>query len=148
MSLVSPVTFASVGRLEPSMPLRYLAVAALPLGAAVALAVVGAFGSYVAMGLPLRLFHFCATAIVIGAPAFAVSAALRRYVFNNAPPLWAAILTAVTLAPAGGLVVQYSLRLCAPRVLPYVSFGELTAQVLLVNLIVGTLDALAANRQM
>jgi hypothetical protein len=44
---------------------------------AIALAVVGAFGSYVVMGLPLRLLHFSATSLAIGAGAFAVSAAGR-----------------------------------------------------------------------
>jgi DNA-binding LytR/AlgR family response regulator len=139
MTIHSPMTFASIDRPHASTALRHLAIAALPLAMAIALAVVGAFGSYVAMGLPLRLLHFSGTALAIGAPAFAVSAALRRYVFKSAQPLWAAILIAAALAPAGGLVVQQSLRLFAPRVLPHVSIGELTAQVLLINLIVGTL---------
>jgi hypothetical protein len=139
MTIHSPMTFASIGRPPASTRSLHLAIAALPLAMAIALAVLGAFGSYVSMGLPLRLVHFSATALAIGAPAFAVSAALRRYVFKNAQPLWAAILIAAALAPPGAVIVQQSLRLFAPQALPHVSIGELTAQVLLINLIVGTL---------
>jgi hypothetical protein len=133
------MTFASIDRPHASTRSLHLAIAALPLAMAIALALLGAFGSYVSMGLPLRLLHFSAIALAIGAPAFAVSAALRRYVFKDAQPLWAAILIAAALAPPGAVIVQQSLRLFAPRVLPHVSIGELTAQVLLINLIVGTI---------
>jgi DNA-binding LytR/AlgR family response regulator len=106
---------------------------------AIALAVVGAFGSYVSMALSLRLLHFSATSLVIGAAAFTVSAALRRYLFPNGQPLWATILTALALAPPGAVIVQQSLRLFAPQALPFVSLGELTAQVLTMNLFIGTI---------
>ena len=106
---------------------------------AIGLAAVGAFGSYVSMGLALRLLHFSGTSLAIGAMAFAVSMALRRYVFKDAWPLWPTLVTAVALAPAGALVVRSSLRLFAPHVLPYVSFGESTVQVFIINLIVGTI---------
>jgi DNA-binding LytR/AlgR family response regulator len=139
MTIHSPMTFASIARPPASARSLHLAIAALPLAMAIALAVVGAFGSYVSMGLPLRLIHFSGVAVAIGAPAFAVSVAQRRFVFRNAQPLWAAILTAIALAPPGALVVQQSLRLFAPQALPHVSLGELTAQVLLINLIVGTI---------
>ena len=82
------MTFASVARPNASARLLRLAALALPLAMAIGLAVVGAFGSYVSMGLPLRLIHFSAIALAIGAPSFAVSAALRRYVFKSARPLF------------------------------------------------------------
>jgi hypothetical protein len=86
-----------------------------------------------------RLLHFSATSLAIGAAAFTVSAALRRYLFPNGQPLWATIFTALALAPPGAVVVQQSLRLFAPQALPYVSLGELTAQVLTINLFIGTI---------
>lgn len=108
----------------------------LPLAMATALAVVGAFGSYVAMGLPIRLLHFLATSLAIGALAFGLSVSLRRYVFAGALPFWASIAVAVAIAPAGGLLVQQSLAILAPRSLHYVTLAELTGQVLLINLII------------
>ena len=63
-----------------------------------ALAVVGGFGSYVAMGLPVRLLHFSATSLAIGALAFALSESLRRCVFAGTLPFWAAIVVAVATA--------------------------------------------------
>lgn len=108
----------------------------LPLAAATAMAVVGAFGSYIVMGLPLRLLHFLATSLAIGALAFGLSVLLRRYVFAGVLPFWASIAVAVAIAPAGGLLVQQSLAILAPRTLHYVSFSELTGQVLLINLVI------------
>jgi hypothetical protein len=43
------------------------------------------------------------------------------------------------LAPPAALIVQQSLRLCAPQALPFVSIGELTLQVLIINLFIATL---------
>ncbi|MBS0529892.1 MAG: LytTR family transcriptional regulator [Proteobacteria bacterium] len=117
---------------------RYLLAALLTLAMAIALAVVGAFGSYVTMGLPLRLLHFCASSFAINAVALIVLGYLRRYVFAGALPFWTTISVALATAPLGGLIVQQSLRLCAPQALRYVSFGELTGQVLLINLFIGT----------
>lgn len=139
MTMYSPMTTAGSDALSAKMTSRRLAVAVLPLAMAIALAAVGAFGSYVSMGLSLRLLHFSATSLAIGAAAFTVSAALRRYLFPNGQPLWATIFTALALAPPGAVVVQQSLRLFAPQALPYVSLGELTAQVLTINLFIGTI---------
>jgi hypothetical protein len=41
------------------------------------------------------------------------------------------------IAPPGAWIVQSSLRIWAPHVLPHVAFAELTAQVLIVNLFIG-----------
>ncbi|MEA2885538.1 MAG: hypothetical protein QOH32_4854 [Bradyrhizobium sp.] len=116
---------------------RYFSFTLLPLVVAIALAVVGGFGSYVAMGLPVRLLHFSATSLAIGALAFALSESLRRCVFAGALPFWAAIAVAVATAPLGALIVQQSLGVWAPHALRYVSLGELTTQVTLINLFIG-----------
>jgi hypothetical protein len=117
-----------------------LLVLVLPLAIAIALAVVGAFGSYVAMELPVRLLHFLAIGLAIGTLAFGLSAFLRRYVFAGALPFWASVAVASAIAPAGGLLVQQALTISAPHALRHVSFSELTGQVLLVNLVVGTVS--------
>lgn len=111
-------------------------VLTLPLAMAAALAVFGAFGSYIVMGLPVRLLHFLATSTAIGALAFGLSVLLRRYMFAGALPFWASLVIAVAIAPAGGLLVQQSLAVLAPHTLRHVSFFELTGQVLLVNLVI------------
>src|SRR3954471_4920671 len=90
------------------------------------------------MGPPLRLLHFSPTSLVIGAVAFILLVSLRRYVFAGALPFWAAIFVAMATAPLGGLIIQQSLRLWVPQALRHVSFGELTAQILLSTLFIGT----------
>jgi hypothetical protein len=86
------------------------------------------------MRLPLRLLHVCAPSFVIGALAFAVTTALRRYLFRGAKPLWAAILTAMALAPARGAdraAIIAALRTASPAIR--------TLQVLIINLFIATL---------
>lgn len=133
------MTIIELVRPNATLASRYFSFTLLPLVVAVALAVVGAFGSYVAMGLPVRLVHFSATSLAIGALAFALSESLRRCVFAGALPFWGAIVVAVTTAPLGALIVQQSLRLWAPHALRYVSLGELTMQVTLINLFIGAM---------
>jgi hypothetical protein len=116
---------------------RYLLAVLLPLAMAIGLAAVGAFGSYVAMGLPLRLLHFSVTSLAISALVLILLEILRRYVFAGALPFWTTIFVASATAPLGGLIIQQSLRLLAPQSLRYVSLGELTGQVLLINLLIG-----------
>jgi hypothetical protein len=137
-TVYSPMTIIDLARPNTTIASRYLLAALLPLLMAIALAVVGAFGSYVVMGLPLRLLHFSTTSLVIGAVAFILLGSLRRYVFAGALPFWITIFVAVATAPLGGLIIQQSLRLWVPQALRHVSFGELTAQVLLINLVIGT----------
>jgi hypothetical protein len=136
-TVYSPMTIIDLTRPPAITAPRYLLAALLPLAMAIALAVVGAFGSYVTMGFPLRLLHFCATSFAIGAVALIVLGSLRRYVFEGGLPLWITISVALATAPLGGLIAKQSLRLCAPQALRYVSFGELTGQVLLINLFIG-----------
>lgn len=109
----------------------------LPLAAAVILAAVGAFGSYIAMDLPLRLLHFATVGLLVGAMATALSMAAQRYLFTSALPLWVVLAIAVVTAAPGGWIVQELLGAWAPKALPHVSYPELTAQVLLINLLVG-----------
>ncbi len=109
----------------------------LLLAVAIAMAIVGAFGSYVVMGLPLRLIHFTTTSLALGAVSFVLTASLRRYVFANGLPFWTTIPIAMATAPVGGLLIQQSLRLWAPVALRHVSLAELTAQVLTINLFIG-----------
>jgi LytTr DNA-binding domain len=132
------MTIIDIARPNTTIASRYLVAALLPLAMAIALALVGAFGSYVVMGFPLRLLHFSTTSLVIGAVAFILLGSLRRYVFAGALPFWTTIFVAMATAPLGGLIIQQSLRLWVPQALRHVSFGELTAQVLLVNLFIGT----------
>jgi LytTr DNA-binding domain len=138
-TVYSPMTIIDLARPKPP-------IALLPLLMAIALAVVGAFGSYVVMGLPLRLLHFCTTSLVIGAVAFILLGSLRRYVFAGALPFWSTLFVATATAPLGGLIIQQSLRLWVPQALRHVSFGELTAQVLLINLFIGTVTWLLLRK--
>lgn len=119
---------------------------ALPLVVAVPLAIVGAFGTYASMTLPLRLLHFISIGLVVGALAFALSEALRRYWLNGRLPVWARLLVAVVTAPPGALVVHQALALWAPGALAYVSDRELLAQVLALNVMIGGMAWLLPQR--
>lgn len=121
-----------------ALPRRHAALV-LPVVTGVGLAIVGAFGTYVGMGLPTRLVHFVVGALLITTLVIAATALVRRYLFSGAEPLWAAIGVAIAVAPAGGWIVQQLLWLLAPQVLPFVSYRDLTLQVLTINLFLGPL---------
>jgi hypothetical protein len=142
----SPMTILDLVLPRATVVSRYFPAVLLTLAVAIALAVVGAFGSYVAMGLPIRLLHFSATSLAICALAFALSETLRRCVFSGTLPFWATIVVALAAAPLGALIVQQSLGLLAPHSLRYVSFGELTAQVLLINVLIGAVTWVLLRR--
>jgi hypothetical protein len=129
------------GILIPAAPLRWprLIAALLPLAVAIALAAVGAFGSYVTMSLPLRVVHFVSVSLVIGGLGFALSELLRRYWFRGALPFWTPVAIAFVTAPPGGWIVRQALALWAPRSLPYVTSVELTIEVLMINLVIGSI---------
>ncbi len=116
---------------------RRQGVLLLPLAVALLLAAVGAFGSYISMDLPLRLLHFASVGLLVGALATALSVAAQRYLFAGTLPFWTVVAIAGVTAAPGGWIVQELLSLWAPRALAHVSYPELTAQVLLVNLLVG-----------
>ncbi|MDL2409074.1 LytTR family DNA-binding domain-containing protein [Rhizobium calliandrae] len=118
---------------------RRPAVILLPLVVAAALAVTGAFGTYVSMTLPLRLLHFVGVAISIYAIVFALCEIVRRFWFGDALPFWAMLAIGSITAPAGGWIVLEALGLSAPRALSHVTYPELTTQVLLSNLAIGSL---------
>jgi hypothetical protein len=127
------------GILVPTAALRSPRLVAflLPFAVAAALAAVGAFGSYVSMSLPIRLLHFASVSLVIGGIGFALSESLRRYWFRGALPLWAPVGIAFVTAPPGGWIVREALALWAPGALPYVTYFELTGEVLAINLLIG-----------
>ncbi|WP_050630651.1 LytTR family DNA-binding domain-containing protein [Bradyrhizobium viridifuturi] len=121
-----------------ALPRRHAALL-LPVVTGIALAIVGAFGTYVGMSLLTRLLHFVTGALLITALVIAVTALVRRYLFSGAEPLWAAIGVAVAVAPIGGWIVHQLLWLLAPRVLPFVTYRDLALQVLSINLFLGPL---------
>jgi LytTr DNA-binding domain len=118
---------------------RHPATILIPLGVAITLAVVGAFGTYVSMTLPLRLLHFVSVALVVGGLAFALSESIRRFWFGGELPFWAMLAVAFVTAPPGAWVVHLALTVWAPWSIPYVTYPELTLQVLAPNLLIGSI---------
>ncbi|MGG6897811.1 MULTISPECIES: LytTR family DNA-binding domain-containing protein [Rhizobium] len=129
------------GIFSAAAPLQWRRPAAilLPLVVATALAVTGAFGTYVSMTLPLRLLHFAGVAIAICAIAFALCEIVQRFWFGGALPFWAMLAIGAITAPVGGWIVLEALGLSAPRALAHVTYSELTIQVLLSNLAIASL---------
>ncbi|AGB75267.1 MULTISPECIES: transcriptional regulator [Rhizobium] len=129
------------GIFSATAPLRWRrpVVLLLPLVVATVFAVTGAFGTYVSMTLTLRLLHFVGVAIAICAIVFALCEIVRRFWFGGALPFWVMLAIGVITAPAGGLIVLEALGLSAPRALSHVTYPELTTQVLLSNLVIGSL---------
>jgi LytTr DNA-binding domain len=146
MTIFPPMTFADILSATPPLRGRRLLAVLLPLIVATALAIVGAFGTYVTMTLPLRLLHFVSVGLVIGALAFALSESLRRICFGGELPFWARLAIAFVTAPPGAWIVQQALSVWAPQALPYVSYPELTAQVLSLNLAIGAIAWLLLRR--
>jgi hypothetical protein len=106
-------------------------------GASLLLGVLGPFGTYLGMPLPIRLLHFSANVLVIGTLIVLGNMALRRFVFAGEAPLWAALGVALAAALPGAVVVQWHLSLLAPASLAFVTFTELIAQTAVVNLLIG-----------
>jgi hypothetical protein len=105
----------------------------------VLLGVLGPFGSYLGMGLPVRVLHFTASMVVITALAVIANGFAARFVFRGSVPLWAALAIAVALAVPAAVIVSGFLRLWAPQVLPHVTFAELCVQAALINVVVSLL---------
>jgi hypothetical protein len=139
MTGFSPMAFADV--LSPAASRRWRAPAAiaLPLLMAVTLAMVGAFGTYVSMALPLRLLHFVSIGLAIGGLSSALSWCARRYWFGGVLPFWAMLAIAAITAPPGAWITRQALALWAPWTLRYVADRELLAQILAINVIVGSI---------
>ena len=138
MTLFSPMTFADAPSSTTARRRWLPASVALVIAVAGTLAVLGAFGTYVSMPLPLRLLHFFSVALVIGGLVHALSQSARRFVFDGALPFWAVLVIAAVAAPPGAWIVQQSLALWAPISLRYVGYPELTMQVLALNMLIGS----------
>jgi hypothetical protein len=109
------------------------------LGFGVLLGVLGPFGSYLGMGLPVRVLHYTASMVAISALAVVANGLAARFVFRGAVPLWGALVIALALAPPAALIVSGFLLLWAPQVLPHVTFAELCLQAALINIVVSLL---------
>lgn len=121
----------SVARSWRSAPGHPWAVLA---GAALLMALVGPFGTYLGMSLPTRLLHFAGTVTSVSLVIALIRRLAGRWLFGPVIPLWGEGIVAVMAAPPGGLVILGLLWLWAPQVLPHVSWLELTLQTLVVNL--------------
>ncbi len=110
-----------------------LAMAVLAFGAL--LGVLGPFGSYLGISLPVRVIYFTANMAVISVMAVAANAVAARLLFRGAVPLWASLVIAVLIAPPAAGVVMAHLWLVAPQVLPHVTFVELCLQAAMINVL-------------
>lgn len=113
-----------------------LGLALIILAFGVLLGVLGPFGSYLGISLPVRVLHYTANMAVISAMAVAANALAARYLYRGLVPLWGSLVIALVIAPPGALVVMAHLRFFAPQVLPYVTFVELCFQTALINVLV------------
>ncbi|MET0219856.1 MAG: LytTR family DNA-binding domain-containing protein [Tardiphaga sp.] len=146
MTSFSPMAFANV--LVSTAPRRWRvqATVALPLMVAILLAMVGAFGTYVSMGLPLRLLHFVSVGLAIAGISAALSWLARRYWFDSELPFWAMLSIALITMPPGAGIVWQGLALWAPWTLRYVTYRDLIGQVLALNIVIGSLMWLLQQR--
>lgn len=106
------------------------------LGFGVLLGVLGPFGSYLGMGLSVRILHYTVCMAVISAMAVAANTLAARFVFQGPVPFPASLAIAIALALPGAVVVWALLWLWAPQVLPHVAFWELCLQAALINVVV------------
>ncbi|MFX6011276.1 hypothetical protein ABTE87_21535, partial [Acinetobacter baumannii] len=82
-------TSLALARLRPHLLAGRLFVPACLVGAGLLLGLVGPFGSYLGMGLPVRLMHFAANVVLIGALVVLASELVRRWLFQGRSlPLW------------------------------------------------------------
>lgn len=132
-------------RIRPAARSR-AALLALWIGAGLVLGVIGPFGSYIGMSLPVRLVHFVGNVVSISLLVMAMTILARRFLFAGALPFWAMVAIAVLAAPPGALVVELQMRLWSPEVLRYVNRGELVFQTLCINLILSTVVWIVRER--
>jgi LytTr DNA-binding domain len=132
----------------PATTERFLMPASL-VGLGLVMGLVGPFGSYLGMSLPVRLVHFVSNVVLIGGMCWLASILVKRLIGAPVLPLWAAVAIAVVMAPPGALIVQAGLGFWAPRILHSLTLAELVQQTLLVNLLFGTSAwALERRRQL
>jgi hypothetical protein len=115
---------------------RWLGPVLTFIGFGVLLGVLGPFGSYLGITLPMRVAHYTVNMVVISLMAVAAHWLAARLIFGGPPPLWASLAIALILALPGALVVLGSLWLFAPQVLPHVTFAELCVQTALINVLI------------
>lgn len=134
------MTSLAPARLRSHLPAGRLFVPACLIGVGLLLGLVGPFGTYLGMGLPVRLLHFGGNVVLIGGLVVLASELVKRWLFQGqALPLWAMVMIAVAMAPPGALIVKTQLQLWAPQVLPHVTWGELTLQTLTINVLMSSL---------
>lgn len=104
-------------------------------GAVLLMGLIGPFGTYLGMSLPVRLVHFTGTVAGISALIILIRALVRRWLFPVGVPLWGEGVIALIAAPPGGLYILAILNLTSPGALPHVSWLELTVQTLVVNIV-------------
>lgn len=118
--------------MEPKGPLT--AMLAMPL-IGLWLGLTGPFGSYLSMGTPARIAHFCFCVTAIGSMLMASMAFVAQRYFGGKLPIWTALALDITLALPAALIVSGSLFVLAPDVLLKVSFTERLVQTLILNLL-------------
>lgn len=116
-------------------------------GVGLALGLLGPFGTYFAMPLPVRLVHFLANCLVIGGMIVIAGWAVRRFLFRGPMPIWAALAVALAFAPLGAVVVRLHLWLLAPHVLPHVAWSDLVAQTAVINVLASLVAWLLERRE-
>jgi hypothetical protein len=141
----SPVTL--VGPTQPFRarpPALATALFILALGAAVGM--IGPFGAYVSVSLPVRIGYFALAAALIGGPiSLGLSWALRRS-RSGFEAVLATVLIAAVAAIPGTFVVEFLLGRLAPQVLPHVGRWELAGQTLLLNEVLSLLALTVLRR--
>ncbi len=132
----------------PHRPWHY--IAALP-AAGLVVGLLGPFGSYTGMDLLQRCLHFGLCFTVIGTLVLEGSYLMARQFFAGLLPLWAALAFDVALSVPEAGIIYGSLRILGPGALPYVHFGDLVWQNLLMTLLIRAIvltAALVRNRQL
>ena len=117
-------------------PRRTWLIAAILPAVGLTFALLGPFGSYIDMPLPVRCTHFVLSFTLIGLLQIEGAYRLSRAFFKGFWPVWAALVFALALVlPAAGIVYG-SLRLLNPASLSHVKFFTLVWQNLVLLLAV------------
>ncbi len=99
-------------------------------------ALLGPFGTYLNMPVPVRCLHFMLTFILIGLLQLEGAYRLSRSLFKGYWPFWAALLLDLALVLPAATIVYASLAVLYPIALPHVRFTNLLWQNLVLMLVV------------